>query len=215
MWRSTVQPGEIVSIVGANAAGKTSLLLAISGLLRRKTGDIRFEGKPIGDLAPNAIVDRGIVHIPQGRRVFPMLSVEENLKVGAYTPRSRHDRKALLGEMYGHFPAYAPRRQLAGSLSGGEQQMLAIGRGLMSRPKLLTVDEPSLCFSPILVENTFKMIQRINHDGVAILLVEQNVVKRRTMADRGFVIENGRMVMAGTGSALLGDEHLNKAYLGM
>ena len=125
-----VEPGEIVSIVGANAAGKTSLLLAISGLLRRKTGDIRFEGKPIGDLTPNAIVDRGIVHIPQGRRVFPMLSVEENREVGAYTPRSRPDRKALLGEMYGHFPKlHALRRQLAGSLSGGEQQMLAIGRG--------------------------------------------------------------------------------------
>jgi len=212
----TVEPGEIVSIVGANAAGKTSLLLAISGLLRRKTGDIHFEGDPIGDLAPNAIVDRGIVHIPQGRRVFPMLNVEENLEVGAYTPRARPERKALLQEIYGHFPKlHALRHQLAGSLSGGEQQMLAIGRGLMARPKLLTVDEPSLGLSPILVENTFRMIERINREKVAILLVEQNVVKALTLAHRGLVLENGRVVMAGTGSELLGNEHLKKAYLGM
>ena len=211
-----VQPGEIVSIVGANAAGKTTLLLSISGLLRRKTGGIRFEDAPIDALAPNAIVDRGVVHIPQGRRVFPLLSVEENLEVGAYTPRSRADRRGLLQEMYEHFPKlYALRHQLAGSLSGGEQQMLAIARGLMSRPKLLTVDEPSLGLAPILVENTFRMIERINRDGVTILLVEQNVVKALTLAHRAFVIENGRMVMTGSGSELLKNEHLKKAYLGM
>jgi branched-chain amino acid transport system ATP-binding protein len=211
-----VHPGEIVSIVGANAAGKTTLLLAISGLLKKKTGRIRFEEEPIDGRTPNAIVDSGIVHIPQGRRVFPMLSVEENLEVGAYTPRSRQDRKGLVQEMYGLFPRlHTLRGQLAGSLSGGEQQMLAIARGLMSRPKLLTVDEPSLGLAPILAENTFKMIERINRDGVAILLVEQNVVKALTLAHRAFVIENGRMVMEGAGSELLKDEHLKKAYLGM
>ena len=211
-----VQPGEIVSIVGANAAGKTTLLLSISGLLKRKTGSIRFEEEPIESLAPNAIVDRGIVHIPQGRRMFPMLSVEENLEVGAYTPRSRPDRKTLLQEMFTLFPKlHTLRRQLAGSLSGGEQQMLAIARGLMARPKLLAVDEPSLGLAPMLVDNTFKMIERINRNGVAILLVEQNVVRALNMADRAFVIENGRMVMEGSGSELLKDAHLKKAYLGM
>jgi branched-chain amino acid transport system ATP-binding protein len=211
-----VRPGEIVSIVGANAAGKTTLLLSISGLLKRKTGRIRFEEEPIEGLPPNAIVDRGIVHIPQGRRMFPMLSVEENLEVGAYTPRSRSDRKALLQEMFTLFPKlHTLRRQLAGSLSGGEQQMLAIARGLMARPKLLAVDEPSLGLAPMLVDNTFKMIERINRNGVAILLVEQNVVKALNMAHRAFVIENGRMVMEGPGSELLKDAHLKKAYLGM
>jgi branched-chain amino acid transport system ATP-binding protein len=211
-----VQPGEIVSIVGANAAGKTTLLLSISGLLKKKTGSIRFEEESIEGLTPNAIVDRGIVHIPQGRRMFPMLSVEENLEVGAYTPRSRSDRKALLQEMFTLFPKlHTLRRQLAGSLSGGEQQMLAIARGLMARPKLLAVDEPSLGLAPMLVDNIFKMIERINRNGVAILLVEQNVVKALNMAHRAFVIENGRMVMEGPGSELLKDAHLKKAYLGM
>jgi branched-chain amino acid transport system ATP-binding protein len=211
-----VQPGEIVSIVGANAAGKTTLLLSISGLLKKKTGSIRFEEESIEGLTPNAIVDRGIVHIPQGRRMFPMLSVEENLEVGAYTPRSRSDRKALLQEMFTLFPKlHTLKRQLAGSLSGGEQQMLAIARGLMARPKLLAVDEPSLGLAPMLVDNTFKMIERINRNGVAILLVEQNVVKALNMAHRAFVIENGRMVMEGPGSELLKDAHLKKAYLGM
>ena len=211
-----VRSGEIVSIVGANAAGKTTLLLSISGLLKRKTGHIRFEEQPIENLAPNAIVDRGIVHIPQGRRMFPMLSVEENLEVGAYTPRSRPDRKSLLQEMYTLFPKlHTLRRQLAGSLSGGEQQMLAIARGLMARPKLLAVDEPSLGLAPMLVDNTFKMIERINRNGVAILLVEQNVVKALTLAHRAFVIENGRMLMQGPGGDLLKNEHLKKAYLGM
>ena len=211
-----VQPGEIVSIVGANAAGKTTLLLSISGLLKKKTGSIRFEEESIEGLTPNAIVDRGIVHIPQGRRMFPMLSVEENLEVGAYTPRSRSDRKVLLQEMFTLFPKlHTLKRQLAGSLSGGEQQMLAIARGLMARPKLLAVDEPSLGLAPMLVDNTFKMIERINRNGVAILLVEQNVVKALNMAHRAFVIENGRMVMEGPGSELLKDAHLKKAYLGM
>jgi branched-chain amino acid transport system ATP-binding protein len=211
-----VAAGEIVSIVGANAAGKTTLLLAISGLLRKKSGRIYFEEQPIEDLAPNAIVDRGIVHIPQGRRVFPLLTVEENLEVGAYTSRSRPDRRALLKEMYAIFPKLESlRNQLAGSLSGGEQQMLAIARGLMARPKLLLVDEPSLGLAPMLVENTFKTIGRINRDGVAILLVEQNVVKALRLAQRAFVIENGRIVLAGAGRELLKNEHLKKAYLGM
>ncbi len=212
----TVRPGEIVSIVGANAAGKTTLLLAISGLLKKKTGSIRFEGEPIEGLAPNAIVDRGIVHIPQGRRVFPMLSIQENLEVGAYSQRTRVDRKGLLEEMYAFFPRlHELRHQLAGSLSGGEQQMLAIARGLMAKPKLLTVDEPSLGLAPILVENTFKILEKINQEGVTVLLVEQNVVRALKMAHRAFVIENGRMVLEGTGPELLKNEHLKKAYLGM
>ncbi len=212
----TVPPGEIVSIVGANAAGKTTLLLALSGLLKKKTGSIRFEGEPIESLAPNAIVDRGIVHIPQGRRVFPMLSIQENLEVGAYSQRTRVDRKGLLEEMYAFFPRlHELRHQLAGSLSGGEQQMLAIARGLMAKPKLLTVDEPSLGLSPILVENTFKILEKINQEGVTVLLVEQNVVRALKMAHRAFVIENGRIVLEGPGPELLKNEHLKKAYLGM
>lgn len=211
----TVEPGEIVSIVGANAAGKTSLLLAISGLLRRKTGNIHFEGDPIGDLAPNAIVDRGIVHIPQGRRVFPMLSVEENLEVGAYTPRARPDRKALLQEIYGHFPKlHALRRQLAGSLSGGEQQMLCIGRALMSRPRLLLLDEPSLGLAPKIVKQIFDLVASIRAGGTSILLVEQNVRAALKVADYGYVMEGGRVVLEGPAAQLRDDPRVRDAYLG-
>lgn len=211
-----VRPGEIVSIVGANAAGKTTLLLSISGLLKKKTGSIRFEEQPIEGLAPNAIVDRGIVHIPQGRRVFPMLSIEENLEVGAYTPRSRLDRKTLLLEMYALFPKlHTLRHQLAGSLSGGEQQMLAIARGLMSRPKLLTVDEPSLGLAPMLVDDTFKMIERINRNGVAILLVEQNARAALQIADYGYVLETGEIVLEGPANQLADDPKIIESYLGL
>ena len=212
----SVEEGEIVSIVGANAAGKTTLLLALSGLLKKKQGSITFEDRQLMGVPPNEIVAMGIVHIPQGRRVFPLLSVQENLEIGAYTRRRRGDMGKRLAEIYAAFPRLRELRgQMAGSLSGGEQQMLAIARGLMARPRLLIVDEPSLGLSPILVENTFRILERVNREKVTILLVEQNVVKALQMAHRAYVLENGRIVLQGRGQELLKTEHLKKAYLGM
>jgi branched-chain amino acid transport system ATP-binding protein len=211
-----IEEGEFVSIVGANAAGKSTLLRALSGLLKKTSGSIEFQGKQMVGKPPYEIVESGIVHIPEGRRVFPLLTVEENLEVGAYVRRRRKDMGRTLKDAYDLFPQlYEHRSQLAGSLSGGEQQMLAIARGLMAGPKLLTVDEPSLGLAPMLVEKSFQILQKINDERVSILLAEQNVFNALTMADRAYVIENGRIVLAGPGSDLLKDEHLKKAYLGM
>jgi branched-chain amino acid transport system ATP-binding protein len=212
----TVTEGEKVSIVGSNAAGKTTLLLSLAGLLKKKSGVITFDGHQLQTMPPNEIVNLGIIHIPQGRRVFPLLSVQENLEIGAFSQRSRLNIKKLLAENYEFFPKlYEVKRQPAGSLSGGEQQMLAIARGLMARPRLLTVDEPSLGLSPILVEKTFEILEKINREKVTILLVEQNVVKALNMSHRAYVIENGKMVLQGQGAELLKNEHLKTAYLGM
>jgi len=211
-----VDEGEIVSIVGANAAGKSTLLRSISGLLKRVSGSILFKGEELAGKPPYEIVAKGIIHVPEGRRVFPLLSVQENLEVGAYSHRSQIDMGSLLEEVYGIFPALVDhKKQLAGSLSGGEQQMLAIARGLMARPTLLTVDEPSLGLAPILVKKTFEILERISNENVTILLVEQNVVKALNMSDRAYVLENGRIVMKGLGEDLIKDEHLKKAYMGI
>jgi branched-chain amino acid transport system ATP-binding protein len=211
-----VEEGEFVSVVGANAAGKSTLLRAISGLLKKTSGSIKFRGKQLIGKPPYEIVEHGIVHIPEGRRVFPLLTVQENLEVGAYVQKSRIDLNQSVKDVYDLFPQlHEHRDQLAGSLSGGEQQMLAIARGLMARPLLLTVDEPSLGLAPIMVEKTFQILQKINKENVTILLAEQNVFNALNMSSRAYVIENGRIVLTGAGSALLKDEHLKKAYLGM
>lgn len=211
-----VDAKEIVSIVGANAAGKSTLLRSISGLLKGSSGSILFNGEQLGGRPPYQIVESGIVHVPEGRRVFPLLSVKENLEVGAYSQRSEIKMNDLLDEVYGIFPALAERKtQMAGSLSGGEQQMLAIARGLMARPKLLTVDEPSLGLAPLLVKKTFEILERIKEEEVTILLVEQNVVKALSMSEHAYALENGRIVLQGRGEELLKDEHLKKAYMGI
>ena len=211
-----VLEGEIVSIVGANAAGKSTLLRSLSGLLKRASGSILFRGKQILGRPPYEIVLEGIIHIPQGRRVFPAMTVEDNLLLGAYSQRAEGRLEGILRDMYDFFPdLVSHRNQIAGSLSGGEQQMVAIARGLMARPRLLTVDEPSLGLAPKLVEKTFRILEKIRQEKVTILLVEQNVYKALNMADRAYVIENGRIVMDGQGKELLKDEHLKKSYLGM
>ncbi len=211
-----VNDGEIVSIVGANAAGKSTLLRSLSGLLKKVSGSMVFKGEQLIGKPPYEIVDHGIIHIPEGRRIFPLMSVQENLELGAYSQRSQAKMGELLRGVYEFFPdLYNHKSQLAGSLSGGEQQMLAIARGLMARPTLLTVDEPSLGLAPMLVEKTFQIIENINKEKVTILLVEQNVFRALTMSDRAYVIENGRITLKGEGSDLLKDEHLKKAYMGI
>ncbi|MBW2342218.1 MAG: ABC transporter ATP-binding protein [Deltaproteobacteria bacterium] len=211
-----VNDGEIVSIVGANAAGKSTLLRSLSGLLKKVSGSMLFKGEQLIGKPPYKIVEHGIIHIPEGRRIFPLMSVQENLELGAYSQRSQAKMDKLLKEVYVFFPSLSQRKnQLAGSLSGGEQQMLAIARGLMARPTLLTVDEPSLGLAPMLVEKTFQIIEKINKEKVTILLVEQNVFRALTMSDRAYVIENGRITLKGEGSDLLKDEHLKKAYMGI
>ena len=211
-----VDEGEIVSIVGANAAGKSTLLRSLSGLLKKVSGSILFKGEQFVSKPPYEIVEHGIVHIPEGRRVFPLLNVQENLELGAYSQRSHIKMDELLEEIYEFFPVLTDHKnQLAGSLSGGEQQMLAIARGLMARPTLLTVDEPSLGLAPMLVEKTFQILEKIKRENVTILLVEQNVFKALNMSNRAYVLENGRIVLKGRGEDLLKDEHLKKAYMGI
>jgi len=211
-----VNDGEIVSIVGANAAGKSTLLRSLSGLLKKVSGSMVFKGEQLIGKPPYEIVRHGIIHIPEGRRIFPLMSVQENLELGAYSQRSQAKMGELLRGVYEFFPdLYDHKSQLAGSLSGGEQQMLAIARGLMAKPTLLTVDEPSLGLAPMLVEKTFKIIENINKERVTILLVEQNVFRALTMSDRAYVIENGRITLKGEGSDLLKDEYLKKAYMGI
>ena len=201
-----VNEKEIVSIVGANAAGKSTLLRAVSGLLKKTSGSILFNGEQLSGYPPYDIVEKGIVHIPEGRRVFPFLSVRENLEVGAYSQRSKIEMDRLLGEVYNIFPVLAERKkQMAGSLSGGEQQMLAIARGLMAKPKLLTVDEPSLGLAPLIVGKTFEILGKIKAENVTILLVEQNVVRALSMSEHAYALENGRIVLQGRGKDLLKD----------
>jgi len=210
-----VDKAQLVSIVGANAAGKSTLLRAVSGLLKKTSGSILFNGEELIGKPAFEIVDRGIVHIPQGRRVFPAMSVQENLEMGFYSQRTKGKLGELSSQMYALFPELSNRKhQLAGRLSGGEQQMLAIARGLIACPILLTVDEPSLGLAPILVEKTFHVIEKIKQEKVTILLVEQNVYKALNLSDHAYVIENGRIVLEGLGRNLLQDEHLKNAYLG-
>ena len=211
-----VRAGEIMTIVGSNGAGKSTLINLISGLLRCTSGEIRFNEERIDSLAPHEIVNRGIVQIPEGRMLFPEMTVMENLDMGAYTARAALHKKEKLREVFSLFPKLEERRnQLAGSLSGGEQQMAAIARGIMADPKLLMFDEPSLGLAPIVVEEMFRIIRQINERGIAVLLVEQNVFNALSIADRAFVLENGEVVMEGTGREILHDEKIRESYLGL
>ncbi|MBI3090722.1 MAG: ABC transporter ATP-binding protein [Candidatus Tectomicrobia bacterium] len=211
-----LERGESVAIIGGNGAGKTTALKTISGVLRPRQGAVELDGRAIGGLPPHQIVARGIGHIPEGRQLFPSMTVVENLTLGARTPRAKAARSASLDRVFGLFPLLAQRRrQLAGTLSGGEQQMLAIGRGLMGLPSTLLFDEPSLGLAPRLVAEMFAIIRAINADGVTVLLVEQNVYQALTLCRRGYVLENGRIVLAGDSSALLNDPYVREAYLGM
>lgn len=212
----TVREGSILAILGPNGAGKSTILRAISGLLRPSAGDIRFEGVRLNGMAPYDIAELGIAHVPEGRRVFPSLSVEENLIVGSYSKRARPHRGKLLAEVYDLFPRLRERRQqLAGSLSGGEQQMLVIGRGLMLNPRLLMMDEPSLGLAPILVDMVFEKIRAISQRGITMLLVEQNAAACLSTAVEGCVLEHGQEVCRGTREQLLGTRIVQEAYLGV
>jgi len=210
-----VPDGEIVALVGANGAGKTTLLKTVSGLLRRQSGSITFDGKHIEEASPPEIVKYGVVHVPEGRKLFPEMAVIDNLLMGAYTI-SHSDRPRRLERVFNVFPVLKERqKQIAGTLSGGEQQMVAIGRGMMAWPKLLMLDEPSLGLAPLLVEEVFGVITEINRLGVTILLVEQNTQHALTLAHRGFVMELGKIALSGSGSELLANSNVRKAYLGL
>ena len=209
-----VNPGEIVTLIGANGAGKSTTLQTISGLLHSRTGSIEFLGENLIGVPAHKVVAKGLAQVPEGRRVFLQMTVEENLEMGAYT-RSGGDIDADLEKVYAYFPRLMERRrQIAGTLSGGEQQMLAMGRALMSRPKLLMLDEPSMGLAPILVEQIFKIIQTLHEAGTTILLVEQNAQAALSIADRGYVLETGKIVTSGTGTELLASPEIKKAYLG-
>ena len=209
-----VDEGEIVTLIGANGAGKSTTLQTISGLLHSRTGSITFMGQPIQAVPADKLVARGLAQVPEGRRVFQQMTVEENLEMGAFTqPNSTVTPN--LEKVYEQFPRLKERRrQVAGTLSGGEQQMLAMGRALMSNPKLLMLDEPSMGLAPILVEQIFEIIQRLHEKGTTILLVEQNARMALSVADRGYVLETGRVTLTGQGGELLADEAVKKAYLG-
>jgi branched-chain amino acid transport system ATP-binding protein len=210
-----VRTGELVCLLGANGAGKSSTLRAISGLVRPTSGRILLDGRPITGLEPAAILAAGIAHCPEGRRVFPQMSVEENLAMGAYVRRDRDGIAADLERVCTHFPILGERRrQAAGTLSGGEQQMLAIGRALMARPRLILFDEPSLGLAPTVVETTFAVIADIRRQGTTVLMVEQNAHLALQMADRGYVMETGRIVLAGAARELMTNDHVRRAYLG-
>jgi branched-chain amino acid transport system ATP-binding protein len=211
-----VEAAEIVSVVGANGAGKSTLVKVISGMVRASAGQILFEGEDITSLPPHEIVLRGIVHVPEGRRLFGDMTVLDNLLLGSTHRTARATRAEGLDHVYGLFPILLERQsQLARTLSGGEQQMVAIARGLMTRPKLLMLDEPSLGLAPKIVTEILKVIGDLNRDGLTVLLIEQNVKHSLAIADRGVVLENGRIVLADTGEALLGNEHTRRAYLGL
>ncbi len=212
----TVKEGEIVSVIGSNAAGKSTLLNAISRIIRSKSGYIDFFGERIDGLPSHKIVGKGIVQIPEGRKIFYPMTVLENLILGSYLPVAKKLREKNLEEVLDLFPILEERKnQLAGTLSGGEQQMLAIGRGMMSNPKLLMLDEPSLGLSPLLVNQIFNVTKEINQRGTTILLVEQNVVQALSLADQAYVLENGRIVLEGPGKNLLSDKRVQTAYLAM
>ncbi|MBQ5365606.1 MAG: ABC transporter ATP-binding protein, partial [Spirochaetales bacterium] len=209
----TVDEGEIVTLIGANGAGKSTTLNTVSGLLHSRTGDIKFLGSSISKMAPNKIVENGLVMVPEGRRIFLGLTVQENLEMGAYT-RPKSELKASMEEVYDLFPRLKERRnQIGGTLSGGEQQMLAMGRALMAKPKLIMLDEPSMGLAPLLVDLIFDLITDLNSRGSTILLVEQNAQAALSIADRAYVLETGKVVKTGKGSELISDPDIKKAYL--
>ena len=210
-----VEEGEIVALIGANGAGKTTTLQTVSGMLQAKSGSVHFEDQDITKMPSHRIVQLGISHVPEGRRMFANLTVYENLRMGAYTRKDKKEIEESLARVYERFPRLKERtRQLAGTLSGGEQQMLAMGRALMSNPRLLLLDEPSMGLSPLLVSEIFDIIESISKQGVTILLVEQNAKKALSIADRGYVLETGNIVMEDSAQALLNNEDIKKAYLG-
>jgi branched-chain amino acid transport system ATP-binding protein len=211
-----VNEGEIVTLIGSNGAGKTTTLQTISGLLRPRQGSITFQGQALHHATPQRIVEAGLIHIAEGRELFPAMTVLENLELGAFPQRARRQHRQSLAYIMDLFPRLRERQhQLAGTLSGGEQQMLAIGRGLMARPRLLMLDEPSLGLAPLLVAELFNCIRRIHAEQVTILLVEQNVHQALDVADRAYVLENGRTVRTGTAAELLADDTIQAAYLGL
>jgi len=210
-----VHKGEIVTVLGGNGAGKSTTLKNISRLVRPSRGSITFEGAELGKLESHQVVELGVVQVPEGRRIFPEMTVLENLRMGSFIKSTRPDRQRNIERAFTLFPRLAERqKQLGGTLSGGEQQMLAIGRGLMTNPRLLLLDEPSLGLSPLFVKNIFEIIKEINKQGTTILLVEQNVFQSLRISHRAYVLETGRVVLSGTGEELLGNEHVKKAFLG-
>ncbi len=210
-----VNQGEVIALIGANGAGKTTILHTITGLLAPKNGSVVFEGKELTKMPAHKIVSLGMAHVPEGRRVFADLSVYENLRMGAYTRKDRTEIEETLEKVYQRFPRLKERRnQMAGTLSGGEQQMLAMGRALMSKPKILLMDEPSMGLSPIMVNEIFSIIQEVSDSGTTVLLVEQNAKKALSIADRGYVLETGNIVLEGKASDLLNNDSIKKAYLG-
>ena len=217
LWGVSLQvaQGEIVTVLGANGAGKSTTLKNVSRLVRPSRGTITFEGKDLGKLESHEVVELGVVQVPEGRRIFPEMTVLENLRMGSFIKATRPDRQRNIERAFTLFPRLAERqKQLGGTLSGGEQQMLAIGRGLMTNPRLLLLDEPSLGLSPLFVKNIFEIIKEINKQGTTILLVEQNVFQSLRISHRAYVLETGRVVLSGTGEELLGNEHVKKAFLG-
>ncbi|MHC1699495.1 MAG: ABC transporter ATP-binding protein [Humidesulfovibrio sp.] len=212
----TVEPGEIVALIGANGAGKSTTLRTISGLLRPKTGEVTLDGQALHTIEPYELITLGIAHVPEARRLFVEMSVEENLDMGALRGQAKLKRKETKEMVFSLFPRLSERRrQLAGTLSGGEQQMLAIGRGLMGLPKVIMFDEPSLGLAPILVSEIFEIIKRIRLEGKTVLIVEQNVRQTLAIADRAYVLETGKVTMEGKGRDMLNDEHVKAAYLGV
>ncbi len=210
-----VNEGEVIALIGANGAGKTTTLHTISGLITPKKGTVTFEGKEITKVPAHKIVSLGMAHVPEGRRVFASLSVFQNLKLGAYTRNNKDEIEESLKMVYARFPRLEERKnQLAGTLSGGEQQMLAMGRALMSRPRIILMDEPSMGLSPIFVNEIFDIIKQVSAGGTTVLLVEQNAKKALSIADRGYVLETGKIVLSGKAEELLNDESVKKAYLG-
>ena len=210
-----VNQGEVVALIGANGAGKTTTLHTVSGLLPAKEGKIIFDGKDISKVPPHKIVSMGMAHVPEGRRIFQELSVLENLKLGAYTRKSKAEIAESTEMVYDKFPRLKERKnQVAGTLSGGEQQMLAMGRALMSKPRIILMDEPSMGLSPLLVSEIFEIIKEIRNSGTTVLLVEQNAKKALSIADRAYVLETGNITLSGDASKLINDESIKKAYLG-
>jgi branched-chain amino acid transport system ATP-binding protein len=214
--RIDVNQGEVVSVIGSNGAGKSTLLKTISGILRSRKGNITFNGENISNTPSSRIVEQGISHVPEGRQIFPNMSVLENLEMGAQFPHSKNVLQETLAQVFTYFPRLKERlSQKAGTLSGGEQQMLAMGRGLMSVPQLIMLDEPSLGLAPLLVSTIFEIIEQIHGQGTAILLIEQNVFHSLKISDRGYVLENGQIALSGEGKQLLDNPHIRKTYLGL
>jgi branched-chain amino acid transport system ATP-binding protein len=210
-----VKEGEIATVVGSNGAGKSTMLRNVSRLVKPASGSLRFEGRDLRKLESHEVVGLGIVQVPEGRRIFPEMTVVENLRMGSFLKSTRKDRDKNIERCFSLFPRLKERhKQLGGTMSGGEQQMLAIARGLMANPRLLLLDEPSLGLSPLFVKSIFEIIREINRQGTTILLVEQNVFQSLRVAHRAYVLETGRMVLSGTGEELLGNEHVKKAFLG-